>query len=157
MRGVEGRDGVARVTGPTRTASATAPATRVFVYALLALLLMCGVAGIERWPLTAFRLYADPRRPTHPSWELATVDEVGAERTASLYDLPIAYRNTDRQLGRSGDPEPERVDARCRVWAAAFRDRDVSVVALRVYRSRVDARTGDRLTRRLVWTCEAHP
>jgi hypothetical protein len=146
---------VERVTATTRPASTTPVATRVFVYSFLTLLLVCGVAGIERWPLTAFRLYADPRRPTHPSWELATVDDAGHEETATLYDLPVAYRNTDRQLGRTGEPEPARLDARCRAWAAAFHDRDANVVALRVYRSRIDARSGAHLTRRLVWTCEA--
>jgi hypothetical protein len=129
--------------------------TRVFVYGFLAVLLVAAIASLELWPITGWRLYVEPRRPTHPTWELASVDANGAEHAVSLHDLPIAFRNTDRQLGRSSDVEPARADRLCRAWAAAFAARDEHIAALRIYRTRVDARSGDPLSRRVVHECTA--
>lgn len=126
---------------------------RVFVYAFLGILVVAGIAPLEQWPLTGYRLYDDLRRPTHPTWELETVSFDDVEHEVSLYDLPIAYRNTDRHLGREGDPDFLRAAVVCRAWATAFRERDDEVKALRIYRTRVVARTGEKLSRRLVQAC----
>ena len=127
----------------------------MFVYGFLAVLLVAAIGSLEYWPITGWRLYIEPRKSTHPSWELAAVDGADDEHPVSLYDLPIAYRNTDRQLGPSSDVEPEVADRLCRVWAAAFRERDTTVTSLRVYRTRIDTETGEPLRRRLVHECPA--
>lgn len=121
---------------------------RGFVYVFLALVAVGAIGSFEYMPLTGFRLYHELRKPTHPSWELVTVDAGGSEHAASLYALPIGYRNTERQLGRSAeDLDHERAAEICRAWAGGFG------APLRVYRSRIDARSGDALSRRLVVEC----
>jgi hypothetical protein len=127
--------------------------TRVFVYGFLAVLLVAALASLEYWPITGWRLYIEPRQPTHPSWELTSVDDTGREHAVSLYDLPIAYRNTDRQLGPDRDVPPAVADRLCRAWAPAFRDRDDRMVALRVYRTRIDARSGKPLRKQFIHEC----
>ena len=130
---------------------------RVFVYSFVALLLVAAIGSLEFWPVTGWRLYVEPRKPTHPSWELAALDAAGAEHAVSLYDLPIAYRNTDRQLGRTSDVPAARAESLCRLWAEAFRTRDEQVAGLRIYRTRIDARSGAPLTRRVIHACDAVP
>jgi hypothetical protein len=121
---------------------------RGFVYAFLLLVAVCTIGAFEYMPLTGFRLYHELRKPTHPSWQLVTVDAAGAERPASLHTLPVAYHDTERQLGRSADDlDHARAVEICRAWADAFDD------PLRVYRARIDARTGHTLTRRLMVEC----
>ncbi|MGQ0823680.1 MAG: hypothetical protein ACT4OX_01400 [Actinomycetota bacterium] len=126
---------------------------RHFVYGFLGLVLVSGLAALEYWPLTGFRLYHELRTPTHPSWELVVVDGAGTEHAASLYDLPIAYRNTERQLGRRADVDPARAAAVCAAWAAPFGERNPGAEELRIYRSRIVARSGESVSRQLVYTC----
>jgi len=114
----------------------------------LAAVLVSAVASVELWPFTGFRLYHELRTRTHPAWELVTLAPDGREQRASLDDLGIEYRSTDRQLGRDPDAlSPGRADEVCRAWAAGFG------APVRIYRTRVDARSGDALSRRLVHEC----
>jgi hypothetical protein len=128
--------------------------TRVFVYGFLALVLVCGLFALEYWPLTGWRLYHEPRKPTHPSWELALVDAAGDERTVTLYDLPVAYRNTERLLGRTAEVDPEQAARICAAWAEPFHTFDPDAEALRIYRTRIVARSGAPLSRQLVQACK---
>lgn len=120
----------------------------MFVYAFLAVVLASAAASVELWPLTGFRLYHEVRRPTHPTWELVKLAPDGSEVQASLYDLGIGFRDTERLLGRDPDAlDGARAHEVCRAWASGFG------APLRIYRTRVDARSGERLTRRLVHEC----
>jgi hypothetical protein len=130
---------------------------RIFVYGFLTVLLVAALASLEYWPITGWRLYVEPRKATHPSWELTTVDDAGREHAVSLYDLPIAYRNTDRQLGPDGEVPSAVADRLCRAWAPAFHERDARMVALRISRTRIDTRNGEALRRQLVHECGTAP
>jgi hypothetical protein len=156
--------GVDRTTGGTEASDTAAGGTaargdgpRRFVYGYLALLLVGAIGSVELWPLTGWRLYVEPRKSTHPSWELEAVDTSGTEHAVTLYELPIAYRNTDRQLGDAASVVAERADALCREWLEAFRTHDPAFTTLRIYRTRIATRSGDKLTRALVHECRAGP
>src|SRR5688572_26264809 len=53
---------------------------RLTVYGLLAAVLWCGVAQIEWWPLTSWKLFSQLRTAESNRWELAGVDDDGSER-----------------------------------------------------------------------------
>jgi hypothetical protein len=65
---------------------------RVWVYALLALLVVPGLAGIEAWPLTEWRLFSLSRDASQTDWALDAVTADGTE-TIDLEQLPLAFRN----------------------------------------------------------------
>ena len=61
---------------------------RWFVGAYLALFLVCGLVGLEAWPLTGWRLFADARQARQPGFQAVTVDRAGRETTVPFADLP---------------------------------------------------------------------
>lgn len=74
---------------------------RVVAYGMLVAILFAGLAQIEFWPLTAFRLFSSVRGPTQITWELAVV-EVGDthETVVDLSGLPPALKGADHILPR---------------------------------------------------------
>ncbi|HEX7147705.1 MAG TPA: hypothetical protein VF512_09355, partial [Actinomycetota bacterium] len=45
---------------------------RWFVGAYLAVFVVCGVVGLEAWPLTGWRLFADARQARQPGFQAVT-------------------------------------------------------------------------------------
>jgi hypothetical protein len=132
--------------------------TRWFVAAFLAAFLVCGVAGIEAWPLTGWRLFADARRPVQAGWEAVTVDAAGRETPLPFRDLPAGFHGNVQVLKGFAGLGPGRQAAVCRAWSDAVRARGGQVEAVRVYRTVTDVsrRVGGRAappTRELRWTC----
>ena len=100
------------------------PSTRAFVWAFLALFALCGLAGIEAWPFSGFRLFSHVRTDQVAGWEVTLVDGSGAERPAPLGAgswLHVA-------AGMERLPDAERL-AVCRAWARG------AGVEVRVYRT----------------------
>ena len=54
--------------------------------------MVCGVAGLEAWPLTGWRLFADARQARQPGFQAVTVDRAGRETPIPFADLPVGYR-----------------------------------------------------------------
>jgi hypothetical protein len=132
--------------------------TRRFVAVFLAAFVVCGTFGLEAWPLTGWRLFADARQPVQVAWQAVTVDPAGRETPVPFGDLPAGFHGNVQVLkGFAGLPAGEQA-AVCRAWADAMRARGGRVEAVRVYRTVTDLsrRVGERGTppaRELRWTC----
>jgi hypothetical protein len=119
---------------------------RWFVGAYLATFVVCGVAGLEAWPLTGWRLFADARQARQPGFQAVTVDRAGQETPIPFADLPVGYRGDVQVLkGFAGLPT-ERQAAVCQAWATAVRERGGEVAEVRIYQTVTDVsrRAGDR-------------
>ncbi len=120
--------------------------TRWFVAAFLTLFAVCGVAGIEAWPLTGWRLFADARQPVQVAWQAVTVDAAGHETPVPFRDLPAGFHGNVQVLKGFAALGAGEQAAVCRAWADAVRARGGQVEAVRVYRTVTDVsrRVGDR-------------
>jgi hypothetical protein len=143
---------------PATGGEPVAPWTRRFVWAFLAVFLIAGVFGIEAWPLTGWRLFADARTAGQASFEAFTVDAAGRERPIPFGELPVRFRGNVQLLKGYQDLSPSRQAAVCSAWADAVSARGVDVREVRIYRVQVDVskRVGKRAApprRTLRWTC----
>ena len=124
-----------------------APAwVRRYVAVFLAAFLLCGVVGIEAWPFTGWRLFADARPARQHGWQAVTVDPAGHETPIPFAELPVRYRGWVQVLkGLTRLPRGEQA-AVCRAWADAVRARGGQVAAVRVYETwtQVSRRVGRR-------------
>jgi hypothetical protein len=120
--------------------------TRRFVWAFLAAFVIAGLLGLEAWPLTGWRLFADARGARQRSWEAVTVDAAGRQRPIPFADLPVRYQGNVQVL--KGFPElgPGEQAAVCRAWADAVRQRGGEVREVRIYLREADVslRVGQR-------------
>ena len=133
---------------------------RWFVGVYLATFVVCGVAGLEAWPLTGWRLFADARQARQPGFQAVTVDRAGRETPIPFADLPAGYRGDVQILKGFAGLAPGRQAAVCQAWAGAVRERGGEVAEVRIYQTVTDVsrRAGDRGAppeRTLRFTC--HP
>ena len=131
---------------------------RRFVAAYLAVFLLCGLAGLEAWPLTGWRLFADARQAVQPGWQAVTVDRAGRETPVPFRDLPAGYQGYVQVLKGFPGLAPDRRVAVCRAWAEAVRARGGEVTAVRLYQTETDVsrrvgRRGAPPSRTLRYTC----
>ena len=143
---------------PSTTDQATPRWARRFVAAYLALFLVCGLFGLEAWPLTGWRLFADARQARQPGFQAVTVDRQDRETPIPFRDLPAGYQGDVQVLKGFAALDPERQVAVCQAWGDAVRDRGGQVAAVRIYETVTDVsqRVGDRgapPTRTLRFTC----
>ena len=119
---------------------------RWFVGVYLALFVVCGVAGLEAWPLTGWRLFADARQARQPGFEAVTVDRAGRETPIPFPDLPAGYRGNVQILKGFARLPAGRQAAVCQAWAEVVRDRGGEVAEVRIYQTVTDVsqRSGDR-------------
>jgi hypothetical protein len=131
---------------------------RWFVGAYLAVFVVCAVAGLEAWPLTGWRLFADARQARQAGFQAVTVDAEGRETPIPFRDLPAGFRGDVQVLKGFADLPRARQAAVCQAWARGVRARGGAVAELRIYATVTDVsrRVGDRgapPARTLRFTC----
>lgn len=136
------------------------PATRRFVLAFLAAFAICGLAGVEAWPLTGWRLFSHLRHARQESWHATVIDAAGAESPVPFGALGAPYRgNVQVLIGFPRIPRERRL-AVCGAWLDALEGRPGPAPReIRIYRLARDVsdRLGDRgappYRRTLRFTC----
>lgn len=142
-------------------------ATRVFVYGFLAVFLVTGLAGIEAWPLTGWKLFSQVRTDRQTGWEAVTVDGAGRERPVPFSALPRGYRGGPHLFSAFRRFSTQRIDEACRSLIEAVRERGrTDARNIRVYkrvrRSRLGPGSGGRpavvpVRRDLLYECGRAP
>ncbi len=142
-------------------------ATRVFVYGFLGVFLVTGLAGIEAWPLTGWKLFSQVRTDRQVGWEAVTVDGGGRERPVPFSDLPRGYRGGPHLFSAYRRFSGARVEQACQALMDAARKRAPTDpkslrVYLRVRRLRLGPGSGGRplvvpVSRALVYECGRRP
>jgi hypothetical protein len=136
---------------------------RPFVTSFLAAFLACGLAGIEAWPLTGFRLFSTLRTRYVVSWEARAVLAGGEERPIPFGRLPPSHRAFGLLAGSLAELPRESRDAACAVWAADLRALGWRLEAIRVYRverdllPRAEGRAASRPVATLRFSCAGGP
>lgn len=105
---------------------------RAFVYAFLAVFLLCGALEIEHWPLTGFRLYTELRTEERTSTRVVALLADGGTEEIVFVDLPFGYHSTNRLLSDFPDMTQAEWDEICDAWVRPLRDDGVDVVGVRV-------------------------
>lgn len=124
------------------------------MYGFLAVLVLCGVASIDAYPFSAFKLFSSLRTDERVSWEIVGVDADGDEETIELGELPAGYRTTTIVLRHFPSMEPAERDDVCEAWADGARAGGLEVEFVRVYeRARTLRPDAPPAQRRLRWEC----
>lgn len=110
------------------------PRVRRALHLFLLVFAVCGLAHIERWPFTGFRLFSELRTAERHTWELTAVDPQGQEHPIELHELPVAYRNTSKLLLGFPHRSAAARDAVCDAWELPLRAAGHAVVKVRIYR-----------------------
>jgi hypothetical protein len=125
------------------------PATRWFVRALVALFVVCGVVGLELWPLSGFRLFSHLRTETQQAWTARAVSADGREHTVRFGAFPAAFRGFGLIMQRFHSLAPDVRRDTCLAWLGEVRRVIGPARSLRIYRLSWAAlpRDGDRPAR----------
>jgi hypothetical protein len=133
--------------------------TRWFVWAFLVAFVVCGLAGIEAWPLTGFRLFSHLRHEQATTWERTMIGSDGRERPITFARLSDGYRSFVLVVRSFPSKTKTERDGMCRDWVTGLRGLDQTVTGMRVYRldQSLLPREGDRPAappaRTLLFTC----
>ena len=126
--------GAGRRGGPATPAAAPVPSRRVRlgVGSLLVVLLVGGLAGVEAWPVSGFRLFSVPRTAEDVGDQVVLVDRDGHERPLRHDDMPTGAAMSTRDIADFDEWDTPAQAERCAVWADIGRSLGVDVVAVRV-------------------------
>jgi hypothetical protein len=108
--------------------------SRWFVRVFLGLFVLCGVAGIEAWPLTGFRLFSHLRHEQAVGWLRTAVGPDGEEQPVDLTGLPQGYGSFVLVVTSFASRPKDEQDAMCRAWVSGLERVDPAVRAMRIYR-----------------------
>ena len=143
---------------PDDPPQAVSPRLRRTLHVFLLVFALAGLAHVEAWPFTGFRLFSELRTSTRDGWELVTVDADGAEHVLDLHDLPVASRYTYKVLDDFDDMSAGERDEICAAWAGPRRASGQVVAAVRAYAVTFRVKPGGGLTRRdLAYECGRAP
>jgi hypothetical protein len=127
------------------------------VWGLILAVLVCGVAGLEAWPFSAFRLFSQVRTSHTLTYRLAVVNHAGRERSLPFRALPPGFRGLNLDLAAAAADAPANRRAVCDVIVRGARElhRDVSLVGVYAIDRDLSRRVGriSRATSRLAFAC----
>jgi hypothetical protein len=110
---------------------------RLWVYALLVLLVVPGVIGFDAWPLTGWRLFSLSRDGSQVEWALdVRVDGSTTFREVDLEELPLAFRNAAWPLAELAGASDARRQAVCAALLDGVLDTYDDAVELALVRER---------------------
>jgi hypothetical protein len=114
------------------------PSTRVkaFIGLVLVLLVGPGLADVEAWPMTAWRLFSLSRGERQTEWVIESVTADGTARPVSLEELPLRYRHAAWPMAELPDAAPQEREDVCQALLSATRDVVPELVELRIVRDR---------------------
>lgn len=127
---------------------------RRFVIGFLAMVLLFGFAGIDLWPLSAFKLFSQTRDDRRISWVVTAEDPGGTEEEIQFGELPIAYRAAAGFAKKFVDNNPDEERRVCRAWSEALAASGQQAEAFHVYRLETDVASGDIVLREQVGGCD---
>jgi hypothetical protein len=147
---------------PNAAAAALPRRVRWYLGTFLAAFALCGVFGVEAWPLTGWRLFADARQAEQPGWQLRMVDRGGREHPVPFRELPAGHQGHVQVLRGFPALPAARQAAVCQAWARALLDRGVHPAELRLYATVTDVsdrrgRVGAPPRRSLRHVCRLEP
>src|SRR5829696_7493733 len=96
-----------------------APAPRLarpLVAVFLVAFVICAIATIEAWPLTAWRLFSHPRSDQQTAWSATAVDERGYEHEYPLGRSEMGYRGFIFVMGNFAERSPAEQLELCDTW-----------------------------------------
>jgi len=109
--------------------------TRHLVHAFLLVFAITGLAHLELYPFSGFRLFAEVRGDVRTSWQLYAVDAEDHEIPLVLEELPLGYRQSWRLIPHLDErPRAER-DAICDAWTVPLREEGHDIAKVRVFRT----------------------
>jgi hypothetical protein len=132
---------------------------RWYVWSFLAAFVVCGVVGIEAWPLTGFRLFSHLRHQQQIDWQAFAVRPDGREAWLPLSRFPGGYNGFPLLMKTFGSASPAKRSDMCRAWTVAAGGLEPGSVSVRIYvvNRRLEPRRGRRAakgpTRVLAYTC----
>jgi hypothetical protein len=132
---------------------------RPFVAVFLLAFVICALATIEAWPLTAWRLFSHLRTAEQVTWSATAVDRQGRERPYPLGGLPQGYRGFGFLMNDFASQSPARQRELCDTWRLGIGDllgfeaRAVRIYQLRSSLSERDGERGEPPKRTLMYTC----
>jgi hypothetical protein len=134
------------------------PRTRRGVYAFLLVFTIAGIAHLELYPFSGFRLFSEVRGEARTSWELRAVDGRGQEIPIDVDRLPLGYRQAKRLIPTMDDLDAHERDELCDAWTTPLRESGVDVARLRIYRTVESVRPdGPPGVRELQYECGGTP
>jgi hypothetical protein len=104
------------------------------VAAFLLAFALCGMSGIEAWPLTGWRLFSHVRTMHQTGWRAVAVDASGRERRIAFGELSTAFKSFTLIMNGFDSLPPDRKRSTCRAWADAVRRSGQPIESLRIYR-----------------------
>ena len=105
---------------------------RPVLYAFLAVFLVCGLASVEMWPFTGFRLYSQVRGEARHSHSIVAIFDDGTEEPMRFIEYPLGWHNTNlivKEFGGMSQAEREEV---CRGWVVPLEEDGRDVVEIRI-------------------------
>ena len=89
---------------------------RPFVAVYLVAFVICALATIEAWPLTAWRLFSHLRTENQTAWSATAVDAQGREHEYPLGRLGSGYRGFIFLMNGFADRSPVEQRELCDTW-----------------------------------------
>ena len=132
---------------------------RPFVAIFLAAFVICAVATIDAWPLTAWRLFSHLRTDQQAAWSATAVDSEGREHEYPLGRSGMGYRGFIFLMGEFEERSPADRLELCDTWREGTEELlGFEATEVRIYLSewRLSERQGDRAPRgepSLRYTC----